>query len=499
MAIPHGPPPAVSGSHAAPQAEAAVLTPEHLARLLDLARALSGACEHAEIATIAAERGRALTGASATQIAGLREGGELAVLGEATGVALAFRRRAPASILPGAPEHDVVRSGGPVWIGSPSEASERCPNLALDALTGGLHGAAWAFLPLVADDEVNGVLTLVFDEDQSFDGPTRAFLAEVAAACGSALARGSLFTRARARANASEEARAAGEVRERRSERQVEDRTHLYERERFARARAEAETVVAVRAADDLEHAQRLTAALYLAETARDVVAALVKHGVDGFGALWLELTRQGAGGMLETVATAGAPPRGDAAERPTRSGAATAEAEVFRTGTPLWLDPEELARRFPGSSRAALARGAGSWLGAPVPGDDDVAAVLSVAFPRARAFTVGDRARLALLADECASALSRCAAHNAGAAARATALRAAAAKPADAFVVQYDETEVEGPVAHILGVFSSETSARDALRELDRTRSLVVHASITSWTLDVPHPRTRVEIDLGE
>jgi GAF domain-containing protein len=475
-----------------------VLTPEHLARLLDLARALSGACEHAEIATIAAERGLALTGASATQIAGLREGGELAVLAEATGDVLAFRRRTPSSIRPGAPEHDVIRSGGPVWIGSPSEASERCPNLSLDALTGGPHGAAWAFLPLVADDEVNGVLTLVFDEERPFDGPTRAFLGEVAAASGSALARGSLFTRTRARANASEEARAAGEVRQRRSERQVEDRTRLYERERFARARAEAETVVAVRAADDLEHAQRLTAALYLADTARDVVAALMKHGVDGFGALGLELTRQGAGGVLETVAAAGSPPGGDAAERPTRSGAGTAEAEVFRTGAPLWLDPAELARRFPGSSQALLARGAGSWLGVPVTGDDDVNAVLSVAFPRERAFTMGDRARLALLADECASVLSRRAAHDAGAAARDTAL-AAGAQPADAFVVQYDETEVDGPVARILGVFTSERSARDALRELDLARTLVVHASITSWTLDVPRPRTRVEIDLPE
>ncbi len=75
--------------------------------------------------------------------------------------------------------------------------------------------------------------------------------------------------------------------------------------------------------------------------------------------------------------------------------------------------------------------------------------------------------------------------------------LRTAAVQPPGAYVVQYDETGVDGPVARILGVFSSETSARDALRELDRTRSLVVHASITSWTVDVPCARTRVEIDL--
>jgi len=499
MATPHGSrrgAPAPSYPHDV-QAERGVLTPEQLARVLDLARALSGACEHGDIATVAAEQGRALTGASVAQVAELREGGRLAVLADATGGAPEFRRSAPPPIRAGAPERDVVRSAGPVWIRSRTEASERCPNLAL--LTGGPDGAAWAFLPLAADDEVNGVLTLVFDEEQPFDGPTRAFLAEVAAVCGSALARGSLFTQARARANASEEARAAGEVRQRRSERQVGDRTRLYERERFARARAEAKTVVAVRAADDLEHAQRLTAALYLADTARDAVAALAKHGVDGFGAVGLELTRRAASGVLETVATAGSPPRAAAAGVGTRTEGATAEGEVFRTGAPLWLDGEELARRFPGSSQALLALCAGSWLGVPVPGDDDIDAVLSVAFPRERAFTTGDRARLALLAHECASVLSRCTAHDAGAAARATALRVAGAHPAEAFVVQYDETGVDGPVTRILGVFSSETSARDALRKLDLTRSLAFHASITSWTPDVPRSRTRVEIDLPE
>ena len=498
----HPPRGALTGLHAAQdgrlQSEPAALTSDHLSRLLDLARGLSGACEHADVATIAADRGRALTGASATQIAELREDGGLEVIAEGCGGVPALRRRAPSSIRAGAPEHDVVRSGEPVWIASRGEAAERCPNLALGALTGGPDGASWAFLPLVADDELNGVLTLVFDEAQVFDEPTRAFLGEVAAACGNALARGSLFTEERARANASEEARAACEVRERRSERQVGDRTHLYERERFARARAEAETVVAVHAADDLERAQRLTAALSLAETAADVVAALVTHGVEGFGAAGLQLTRRAAGGELEIVATAGSPRWAPAGGARPRDDGATAEAAVLRTGIPLWLDGEELARRFPASAQALLARGAGSWLGVAVPGDREIAAVLSLAFPRARAFTPDDRTRLTLLAHECASVLSRCSARDAGAAARDVA-RTAAAQPPGAFVVQYEETGVAGPVARVLGVFSSDTAARDALRELERTGPPVVHASITSWTFDVPHPRTRVEIELPE
>lgn len=314
MATPHGPPSAFLGSHAVPQGAPDVLTPEHLARLLDLARALSGASDHAEIAAIAAERARALAGASAAQVCGVSEEGALAVIAEAPRSAQAFSPRAPSAIRSDSPEHDVVRSGGPLWIGSPRERSDRYPNLPVDALAGGPRGAAWALLPLVADDDVSGVLTVVFDEEQPFDRPTRAFLVEIAAACGSALARGSLFTHAHERANASDEARIAGEARQRRSERRVEHRTRLYERERFARARAEAETAVALRA---------------------------------------------------------------------------------------------------------------------------------------------------------------------------------------DALVVQYDELETNGPVTRILGVFSSERSARDALRTLELARSLVIHASITSWTLDVPRPRTRIEIEL--
>jgi transcriptional regulator with GAF, ATPase, and Fis domain len=295
-----------------PQGAPDVLTPEHLARLLDLARTLSGASDHAEIAAIAAERARALAGASAAQVCGVSEEGALAVIAEAPRSAQAFSPRAPSAIRSDSPEHDVVRSGGPLWIGSPRERSDRYPNLPVNALAGGPRGAAWALLPLVADDDVSGVLTVVFDEEQPFDRPTRAFLVEIAAACGSALARGSLFTHAHERANASDEARIAGEARQRRSERRVEHRTRLYER--FARARAEAETAVALRA---------------------------------------------------------------------------------------------------------------------------------------------------------------------------------------DALVVQYDELETNGPVTRILGVFSSERSARDALRTLELARSLVIHASITSWTLDVPRPRTRIEIEL--
>ncbi|WP_242359882.1 GAF domain-containing protein [Anaeromyxobacter sp. SG17] len=458
----------------ATQKNGVVLTPDDLARLLDLSRALAVACEHADIAVIAAERAGALTGASVTQVMELRDDATLALVAEATGAAATRRDEEEASIGSTGPEQHAARAGAPLWISSLAEAPQHYPGIEFDALTGGPFGASWAFLPLVADDETNGVLTLAFDAEQEFDPHARAFLGEVAAACGNALARGSLFTQERARANASEKALAACGVRQRRSDKQFEDRTHLYERERFARARAEAEAVTAVHAADDLERVQPFTSALFGAETAKDVVAALVDFGPDAFGALGVELT-----------------PRDVAGEGRDGAGPQAAEAEVARLEEPLWLDPKELAVRFPETSAALLARGAGAWLGVPVPDEDSAHAVLSIAFPKERAFTPGDRTRLLLLASESASVLARCAARE------AAATQADIAKPASAFVVQYEEDGATGPVTRVLGVFSSEATAREALRELDRARSLVCHASITSWSLDVTRPLTSVEIDL--
>ena len=56
----------------------------------------------------------------------------------------------------------------------------------------------------------------------------------------------------------------------------------------------------------------------------------------------------------------------------------------------------------------------------------------------------------------------------------------------------------MDGPVTRVVGVFSSEASAREALRRLDRSRSLLVHASITSWIADAAGPLTSIEIDPG-
>ena len=104
-------------------------------------------------------------------------------------------------------EQHAIRTGAPIWIRSRTEAPEHCPGIALDALTGGSVGASWAFLPLIADDGTSGVLTLVFDAVQGFDLRARTFLGEVAAACGNALARVSLFTHERARERFGEGAR----------------------------------------------------------------------------------------------------------------------------------------------------------------------------------------------------------------------------------------------------------------------------------------------------
>lgn len=503
MASPHTPHRSGSSSfHLADpplrEIERAVLGPEHLARLLDLSRALSGAVELAEVATIAADQARVLARASAAQLTELRDGDELAAIAESTLDAPAHRRTAPSPIRASAAAHDVVRTTAAIWLASRIEARHRYPDVPLDSSNGEPESAAWAFLPLVADDQLAGVLTLAFGEVQGFDASTRAFLTEMASVCANALARGSLFTHERERANASEEARAAGEVRQRRSERLVGDRTRLYERERFARARAEAETVVAVHAADDLESAQCLRAALVHSETEQDILAALAAQGLDGFGAVGLAISRRTADGVLEIAASTGFPPEVATTGMRMRSDGATAEAEVLRTGATLWLDAPELTSRFPGMAKALRAAGAGSWLGAPMR-DEGGSGVLAVAFPSERAFTPGDRERLALLAEECASALCRRTARDAEAAARVTALAAVDEQRLVAFVAHYEEDGRDGPAELVLGVFSSEAAARDALQELNRRRSLVIRAWISSWTIDQPRPRTRVEVELME
>jgi hypothetical protein len=180
----------------------------------------------------------------------------------------------------------------------------------------------------------------------------------MASECANALARGTVFTRQRERAEASEEARAAGEARLRRSERLVD----FFERERFARARADAGTALAIRYADDVERAQRLTRALAHAETERDVIAALARHGAGAFGGIGVSLLVD-TGEELQVVASAGPSARVAGVGTRVRSDGPYAEAEVFRTGTSSWKDGREDSgqSRSDGRSSPRPNAGAGS------------------------------------------------------------------------------------------------------------------------------------------
>jgi hypothetical protein len=453
--------------------------------LLELTRALSGAVEHADLARLAADAVQAASGASSARFAELREPDAVTVPGQAEVSPAGPRRLRPVAPPPSAPARDVVRRGGPVWLGSRAEAQERFRDALLDTLPDGAGGGAWAFLPLVVDDRLTGVLTLVYDGARAFDRPTRAFLGELASECAAALARGSLFTGERRRADASERARAAGEALQRRSDRLVDDRTHRFERERFARARAEAETLVAVRLADDLDRAQRLTAALALAATERDALAALAEHGASGFGALGLAVLRRAADAGLEVVASAGVPASFPPAGARLGDDGAWAEADVLASGSPSWQQPADVARRSPATSRALRPADTGAWLGVPVRAENEVRGVLSVAFARERAFTPEDRARLTRLAVECASVLSERAARDAAAAQAATTPQEV--RSPVAHLAHYHEAGEAGAEARVLGVFSSDAAARDALRELRARLPTVGRAWITCWTVDAP------------
>lgn len=435
---------------------AGALSPEALAALLDLARALSAATDRGELAAIAVEEVVRLGGAVAAEVTEPRGADRLAVVAEGGPAVDPGRPGAARCRRVSAVEREVLDGAAPVWLSSAADARAR---FGAEPLA---PGEAWALLPLAADERLVGILTIAFAAARELDEPSRALLVEVAAACGAALARGSLFARERARAEASEGARADAEARHRRAERLVVARTHLFERERFARARAEAETAFAVGFADAMERAQRLTAALAHAGSAREVMARLAALGPAALGARRVTLTWDAPEGR--------------------------AEAEVLRTGAAAWLDADELATRFPATWDALVAIGATSWLGVPVGREGEPCGVLAAAFAGESACAPEERARLVFLASECASVLAERLARRAAAATR----RAAIAAGRVEHVAEYEDLGPDGAGPRVLGVFSSEEAARAALRAV-RGEGGTVRAWITSWAVDVPRRRARV------
>jgi signal transduction histidine kinase len=398
-----------------------------MAGLLSLARALSGAVEHRELASIAVEETRLMTGASRAAVCELLEGRELRRVAESSaGARSAGAGGGAAPVSLSAPEWDAVRTLQPVWLTSRDAARARYPGVRLDPPGDALGCEAWAFLPLIADGGPGGVLTIAFAQPRAFDRHDRAWQAEIAAECANALARGSLFTRERTRAEASVVAQAAIDRRFRAADHLAAERTHLYERERFARGRAESDAISARRAADELSRAQAILRALAGAATEAEVSTILAEQATTAFHALGFTVTRRAGATELEIVRTAGF--RAEVPSTGTRLPIdGSPEGDVVRSGTALWLDSrEEVVRRYPRLAELLIAQGSAAWLGVPIASEHGIAGTFALTFRATRTFSGGDRVHLVRLAQSCAAALERAGALDVERTARRRAVRLA-------------------------------------------------------------------------
>ena len=388
--------------------DAALLSPGDVAGLLSMARALAGAMEHAGISEIAAGEARRLTGAARAAVWELRDDGALYLVAESSSVPRKARRVGESVARLSSPEWDALRTHEPVWIPSRAEASERYPGVRLDPVGAATPCDTWAFLPSIVEAQAAGVLAFAFGKPRELDARARAFLGEIAAESANALARGSLFTRERARADTAEAARAVLDERFRRSEDLVSERTRLYERERFARGRAESDAASARQATDEVDRAQKILAALAAAGSARQAWVTLATHVAEAFRASGWTVTRR-VGTELEVVQTMGFSSEVSPAGSRLPTDGSTPEGDVVRSGAPLWLESrEEIARRYPRVAETLLRVGSAAWLGVPIPSPEGIAGTLAIAFRATRTFSATERANLVRLAVQCAAALHR-------------------------------------------------------------------------------------------
>ncbi|MFL5347474.1 MAG: GAF domain-containing protein [Hyalangium sp.] len=101
-----------------------------------------------------------------------------------------FRRLPMGMMMPG---HDVTRTAAPVWLESPEELRARYPELA--SRRGMAPQQAFAFLPLLAEGKVMGVLAFGFGTPRRFTAPEQASILGLSRQCGLALERALLYER----------------------------------------------------------------------------------------------------------------------------------------------------------------------------------------------------------------------------------------------------------------------------------------------------------------
>ena len=91
------------------------------------------------------------------------------------------------------PGHDVARTGSPVWLESPEDLAARYPELAAGRSMASHQ--AFAFLPVMAEGKVMGVVGFGFGAPRRFNVPEQSSMLGLARQCGLALERALLYER----------------------------------------------------------------------------------------------------------------------------------------------------------------------------------------------------------------------------------------------------------------------------------------------------------------
>ncbi|WP_242346362.1 PAS domain-containing protein [Anaeromyxobacter terrae] len=340
-------------------------TARRLGLLQEVTSALSRADDAEGIARVVVERVRVAAGASVTTFR-LFEGDALLVADESG--ALPIRQRfGRILVTEPLPVAEAVRLRKPVWFRSPEELHAHFPGMT--AAAGELGVRAGVALPLIAHEDVLGVLSLGFAEPRPFDPDERAFLLSVAEHCAQAL-----------------------------------ERAQLLDAERAQRRRAQ-------QARDRLARLQAVTAALSRASTVSEVATVLVSQAKDALGAASsVAYVLDAAAARLSLAAVFGGAEtvRDRIATLPLD--APLPSVAAVKGGEPIWLETAaQLLAAFPELPRFAPHFAQMHALVAlPLKLHDRVLGAVSFAFDTPRAFQTEERELILAAAQQCAQALDR-------------------------------------------------------------------------------------------
>ncbi|WP_224240612.1 sensor histidine kinase [Hyalangium gracile] len=165
-----------------------------LSRFQEVTEAFSRALTRTEVARAVLALGLPAVGAQAGTVHLVVPEGQhvelTASVGLAPEVEAELRRMPREGAMPG---HEVARTREPVWLESSEELHARYPELA--ARPGMGAWPAFAFLPLLAEGRVMGVIGFGFGEPRRFSGPERSSMLGLARQCGLAMERALLYER----------------------------------------------------------------------------------------------------------------------------------------------------------------------------------------------------------------------------------------------------------------------------------------------------------------